>query len=126
MSECIDQNGDRPRQEPKSDTLHHYVIVRKDLPEGVRLAQTIHAAGSSAMRPLPDDTHAYALDVPDEAELRRRSDRLRAAGVPHILVEEPDAPYHGQAMAIGCVPTTDRERIRRVTSDLPLSGRDRT
>jgi hypothetical protein len=103
--------------------MYHYVILRGDLPEGVRLAMAVHAAGESAMRPLPDGTYAYALEVPDETELRRRSDRLRSAGVPHVLIEEPDAPYHGQAMAIGCIPTPDRERIRRVTSDLPLAGK---
>lgn len=131
---CIDQHGARPQETPSpirpgngtgqaSETLYHYVILRKDLPPGVRLAQTIHAAGESALRPLPEGTYAVALDVVDEAELRRRSDRLRAAGVPHVLVTETDAPYHGQAMSIGCVPTSDRDRIRRVTSDLPLAGK---
>lgn len=103
-----------------SQLLHHYVIVRADLPKGVMMAQTIHAAGESAMRPIPEGTHAYALEVDDEEQLLKRAERLREAGCPHVLVIEPDAPYHGQAMAIGCAPTDDRDRIRRVTSDLRL------
>ncbi len=102
------------------ETLRHYVIVRADLPKGVMAAQIIHAAGESALRPIPEGTHAYALEVDNEDQLRAMSDRLRAGGVPHVLVVEPDAPYHGQAMAIGCIPTVDRERVRRHTSHLRL------
>lgn len=103
-----------------SETLHHYVIVRADLPKGVMMAQSIHAAGESALRPIPEGTHAYALEVDDEGQLRALSDRLRAGGVPHVLITEPDSPWDGQAMAIGCVPTADRDRVRRHTSHLRL------
>lgn len=46
--------------------------------------------------------------------------RLWDSQVPHKLICEPDSPYDGQAMAIGLFPTTDRERVRRLTSSLRL------
>lgn len=103
------------------ETLHHYVIVREDLPPGTKLAMTIHAAGESAMRPIPEGTYAYCLSVPDEGSLRSLSEKLRNRGCPHVLIFEPDPPYDGQAMAIGCVPTEDRTKIRRLTGHLPLA-----
>jgi len=101
-------------------TLYHYVVVRSDLPHGVQVAQTIHAAGESCDGPLPSGTYAIALSVPDEASLRSLAERLWDSEVPHKVIMEPDAPYNGQAMAIGIFPTTERERVRRVTSSLPL------
>lgn len=101
-------------------TLYHYVIVRSDLPHGVQVAQTIHAAGESCEGPLPSGTYAVALSVPDEASLRELARRLWDAEVPHKVIMEPDTPYDGQAMAIGLFPTTDRDRVRRLTSSLPL------
>lgn len=103
------------------DVLRHYVIVRADLPTGVRLAQTIHAAGESVRFPIVSGTHAYALEVPDERTLLEVSQKLREVGVNHRLIVEPDEPYCGQAMAIGIEPTRDRSKIRRVTSHLPLA-----
>lgn len=101
-------------------TLYHYVIVRSDLPHGVQVAQTIHAAGESSEGPLPSGTFAIALGVPSESALEDLAMRLWNAEIPHKVITEPDAPYDGQAMAIGIFPTTDRERVRRVTSNLPL------
>jgi hypothetical protein len=99
--------------------LTHYVIVRTDLPLGLLAAQIVHAAGESAHRPLPPDTHAVVLAVPDEVSLRTVATRLSAAGIEHHLVCEPDAPWYGQAMAIGVCPR-DRGAVRRCVSDLPL------
>lgn len=101
-------------------TLYHYVIVRADLPHGVQVAQTIHAAGESCEGPLPSGTYAVALAVRDESHLAEIGRRLWEAGIPHTAVREPDPPYDGQLMAVGIWPTADRKRIRRVTSDLPL------
>lgn len=105
-----------------SDTLHHYIIVRKDIPRpGPMSAQIIHATGESIVRPIAGrETHAYSLEIDGERELLELSERLRAGGVPHIVIREPDEPYNGQATAIGCVPTEDRERVRRYTSHLRL------
>lgn len=104
-----------------NEPLRHYVIVRADLPQGVRLAQTIHAAGESVRFPVVSGTHAYALEVPDERSLLELSQKLTAVGVNHRLIVEPDSPYCGQAMAIGVEPTRDRSKIRRLTSHLPLA-----
>lgn len=101
--------------------LKHYVIVRKDLPSGVKLAQTIHAAGESVRFPVVSGTFAYALMVEDERELIDLSVKMTAEGVQHRLICEPDEPYCGQAMAIGCEPTRDVTRIRRLTAHLPLA-----
>lgn len=100
--------------------LYHYVIVRGDLPHGVQVAQTIHAAGESCEGPLPSGTYAIALSARDERHLEDIATRLWDAEVPHTAIREPDPPYNGQLMAVGIWPTEDRQRIRRVTSDLPL------
>ena len=102
------------------ETLYHYVIVRGDLPHGVQMAQTIHAAGESCEGPLPSGTHAIALSARNESHLEEIASRLWEAEIPHTVITEPDAPYDGQVMAVGIWPTSDRDRIRRVTSSLPL------
>jgi hypothetical protein len=103
-------------------TLHHYIIVRKDLPSGTKLAQTGHASGESAMRPLPEGTFLYVLHADDEDHLLRLAEKLRKSACPHIVVREPDEPFHGAATAIGCVPTLDRKRIQKVTKGLQLAS----
>jgi Peptidyl-tRNA hydrolase PTH2 len=111
----------RPQAQATDDrTLYHYIIVRADLPHGVQVAQTIHAAGESCEGPLPSGTYAIALSVRDERELREVARRLWDAELPHKVITEPDSPYDGQAMAIGLFPTRERDRVRRVTSSLRL------
>lgn len=100
--------------------LYHYVIVRADLPKGVMVAQTIHAAGESAVVPVPDGTYAVALEVPDEVSLLRLADRLDGADINYRLIVENDGPFAHQAMAIGIVPRRDRETLRPFTGELPL------
>lgn len=95
-------------------------MVRRDLPLGAVVAQTIHAAGESSPGPsLPPDTHAIALSVPDELTLLRLEEQLVAAGVPFKAIREPDAPYFGQLMAIGVVPTAE-PHVRKLLRRLPL------
>lgn len=101
-------------------TLYHYVIVRADLPHGVQVAQTIHAAGESCEGPLPSGTYAIALAARDQLHLEELATRLWDAEIPHRVIEEPDSPYDGQIMAIGLWPTSDRDRVRKVLSSLPL------
>lgn len=60
-----------------------------------------------------------ALTVPDEAALRALADSLERAGLPRHLIVEDDAPYQGQAMALGVVPT-DRKRLKPYLSSFPL------
>ncbi len=106
-------------------TLYHYVIVREDLPRGVQFAQTVHAAGESCEGPLPVGTYAVALGVKDEQHLLAKASLLWDAEVPHTVIYEPDPPYYNEAMAIGIWPTSDRTSIRKVTSDLPLLGKQK-
>lgn len=79
-----------------------------------------HAAGESVKETVPPCTHAVVLSVESEDQLRKLSNTLEKQGVKHILIEEVDEPYTGQATAIGIEPTSDRTLIRRFTSSLPL------
>ena len=102
--------------------MAHYCIVRKDIPAGNQAAQLLHAAGESAApRPEPG-CFAIALHADDEDHLLEISAKLDAKGIPHHLVHEAmdDDQWPGQLMAIGINPTTERSRIRKVLSSLPL------
>lgn len=99
--------------------LCHYVVVRTNLPPGVLAAQLVHAAGESSPGDLKDGTFAIVLGVPNEDALCLLAARLDGAGVAHVCVREPDAPYRGALMAIG-VRTGPRSMLRRHFSSLPL------
>ncbi len=101
------------------EPLFHYVIARSDLERGIQAAQLVHAAGESSPGGLPSGTHSVVLSVKGEAELRAVARSLALAGVAHVCIEEPDAPYCGAMMAIGCVPGR-KEDLRRHLSSLPL------
>lgn len=79
----------------------------------------VHAAGESSPGELPEGTYAIVLAVPDVAALEREAKRLRARGVAHVEIYEPDAPYNGALMAIGLRPAR-KEDVRRHVSSLPL------
>ena len=98
----------------------HYILIRDDLPKGVQIAQTAHAAGESAGGPLPDGTIVVALAVPTEASLRALAEAFGKASLSYKLIIENAGTYADQAMAIGVTPTVDRASIRKVTSNLPL------
>lgn len=98
----------------------HYVIVRADLPVGFAAAQICHAAGESVAGPVAEGTNAVILAIVDEAALLALADRLTAAGEPHVLIREPDAPWRGAATAIGLAPRVGRLKL---LSSLPLYGR---
>lgn len=117
-----DRAAGRPYGEGSSLALYHYVIVRADLPIGFAMAQVVHAAGESALGgAVPDGTNAVVLEARDEAHLREIFAKLDARRLSPFLICEPDAPYHGQATAIGLPP-----RIGRVPllSSLPLYGKE--
>lgn len=96
------------------------MIIRADLPLGVQIAQTIHAAGESSPGNLPEDTRAVALSVPDEATLLALEARLHAAGISFRAIREPDPPWNGALMAIGLVPVQRTPNLRQVLGRLPL------
>jgi len=96
--------------------------VRDDVPVGVQLAQTIHAAGWSAQLAGASDasppTIAVALAAPVD-EMMDLARALEAAGIGYVRVHEPDEPWRGALMAIGVVPSS-RELVRRFVAHLPL------
>lgn len=100
--------------------LYHYVIIRADLPLGAKIAQTIHAAGESSPGNLPSDTHAVALETPNEAVLLDLEQRLKHAGISHVAIREPDAPYNNQLMAIGIPPQVRSKTLRKHLSRYAL------
>lgn len=93
--------------------------MRADLPIGIQAAQIIHAAGYSSPGNLPDGTYAVALHVPDEPAILELAGALERAGLPRHLIVEGDAPYAGQAMAIG-IPPGDRKGLKKLLSRYPL------
>lgn len=105
-----------------ADLLHHYVIVRGDLPRGLQAAQIIHAAGESAVltNHVPTGTHAVALEADDEAALDAARRALDAANIPHVCVVENDAPYTGQLMAIGVAALRRTPKLKRILGRFKL------
>jgi hypothetical protein len=101
-----------------SQPLTHYVIVRRDLPHGLVVANTIHAAGESAG--VPSGTFAVALATADQAELEQVKERLRRLDVPFAAIVETSGPHAGELMAIGVEPIRDRSVLRKAVSSLPL------
>jgi hypothetical protein len=91
--------------------------VRSDLPHGVQIAQTAHAASEASGHP---PTIVVALAVPDEASLLRVVEALGQHSLTYKLITEEDGVYAGQAMAVGLKPSADRTAIRRAVSSLPL------
>jgi hypothetical protein len=97
-----------------SQPLTHYVILRRDLPTGLMVANTVHAAGESAG--VPKGTFAVALATVDQAELEQVLAKLEALEVPHSAIREEQ----GELVAIGVEPLQDRSVIRKAVSSLPL------
>jgi hypothetical protein len=96
------------------------VVVRHDLPVGMREAQTVHASDESSPGRdfIPKNMHVVVLAVPNEAELAKVETRLREVGVEHAAVREVDPPYSGQLMAIGLFPCF-KDDVRQYLSSLP-------
>lgn len=64
------------------------------------------------------------MSVKNESELRKLSKKLQLGGVKHVLIEEVDYPFTGQATAIGIQPTRERNKVRKYLSNLPLYGKE--
>jgi hypothetical protein len=97
------------------------VISRADTPPGFRDAQEGHAAyaiGRAAGQNGPDFPFCIALSARNEKHLRDLSALLTAKGIPHKLIEEPDAPWSGQATAL-CTMPMPKSKIYRYLSSLP-------
>lgn len=101
------------------EVLYHYVIVRADLSRGLQAAMLVHAAGESSPGNLPEDTHAVVLVVANEPALEVVRARLARAGIAHVTIREPEAPWNGSLMALGLRPER-KENLRRYLSSLAL------
>jgi len=95
------------------------VIVRADLPRGVQAAMIAHAAGESSPGNLPKETFAFVLAVPNRDALEGLAAKLAASGIAHARIEEPDAPWSGELMALGVVPAR-KEGLKKYFSSIPL------
>lgn len=93
---------------------YQYVILHRSCANlfGIGVCQAIHAA-TECIRTVPvsDQTHVVALVAEKSEDLVLLAERLREAGIHHVLIREPDPPYNGAATAVGIEPQ-DRERIR--------------
>lgn len=92
------------------------MIVRADLSFGSQAANIIHAANESTPTRVLPGAIAVALHARDANHLVELADKLACADIPFHVVEECD----GERMAIGLEPTTDRDKVRKVLSQLPL------
>lgn len=101
----------------------HYTIVRRDLPLGDQLAQTIHAAGESADPKPESGCRAVALHAADEKHLEIIKERLDKSGLRYHCVHESsdDDKYPGQMMSIGLAPTANKSAVKKVLGSLPLA-----
>jgi hypothetical protein len=98
------------------------VIIREDLPRGTLGAQIAHAARESCTQfkidhsPLP--IHVVVLAARCETHLLELEARLRAGGVPHFAMREPDPPLNGAITAIG-LPPQPKTNLKKFLSSFP-------
>lgn len=101
-----------------SQGLHphwQYIVLHRSVADkpGLAAVHAAHAAGESCFDgPAPADTHSAVLVAETSQDLYDLAERLRAAGIRHMLMNEPDAPYFGAATALGTTPTRDRATVR--------------
>lgn len=100
--------------------LHHYCLIRKDLPIGPQFAQLIHAAGESN----PDGLRSYAvaLYVDNEEQLKEKEAQLLHHDIKHTAVREPDEPWNNQLMVVGINPIdrSTSKPLRKIVAGLGL------
>ena len=103
-----------------------YCLVRKDLPVYVQMVNVGHACGEAVRTaPISKRTVLRLLHVKDEAELLEYYERLKAKGFHLALVNEPDAPYNGQAMSFATEPLTERtSAVSKVVFHLKTARED--
>lgn len=96
--------------------VHHYIVVRVDLPIGMICSYVAHAAGETG-GPAAKDAHVVVLGAAGLADIEQISARLKAAGVEHVTIDEDGVP-----MSIGCFPIDRRARpaIAKALSSIPL------
>lgn len=102
--------AERPEEEGlEGKPPAQYVLVRKDLPVYVQMVNVGHACGEAIRTaPISKRTVIRLLHVENEAELLAYYEKFKAKGFHVSLVNEPDAPYNGQAMSFATEPLTER------------------
>lgn len=78
-----------------------------------------HSQEGSVVQVHPPGPIAVVLGARNERKLERLRVKLMDAGIPFVSIHEPDAPWNGQLMAIGLVPTTDL-RVSKMVNDFQL------
>ena len=104
--------------------ITQYIIIREDLPPGVQLAQTTHAARESSGNPIRirgAPIYAVVLYAKNEKALMKLEERLLDEEIEHKAIREPDAPWRGALMAIGIAPTP-RENVAHLTKKYKKAG----
>lgn len=119
---CSECNPPRPLAPAVRHSLTQYVVLHRSAAKhpGVLAAQAIHAAGESIRTaPVPSSTYAVALVADTSADLEQLSEVLKANGIHHVLIREPDPPYNGAATALGVEPM-ERDLVRPFMSHLKV------
>ena len=101
----------------KEEELHHYCIVRNNLPISTIVSQLVHAAGES--NPGAKRCFSVALQAKDLEEIETK---LKEASIPHVAIREPDDSYDDDLLAIGINPInrSKNKNLRRIVSCLSL------
>lgn len=69
---------------------------------GIAVVQAVHAATESLKdAPAQGDTYVCVLVADTSDQLRQIHANLIAGGIKSTLIEEPDPPYNGAAVALG-------------------------
>ena len=102
-------------------------MVREDLPTGLQMAQSLHAAFGFAHRFtkitgdwLRDSQFIVAVSVPDRDALIKLRIAADTLGIENHLWHEPDLDNEATALALS--PVLDSQRL---CSNLPLAGREK-
>lgn len=85
---------------------YQYVVLHRSCARdaGVAAAQTSHAVRGSMRDPAHPETHVCILRAETSDEIRALGELLAEKGLFCHVVEEPDPPYCGAAVALGVEP----------------------
>ncbi len=106
------------------DKRKMYVIVRGDLPPGLRAAQAGHAIAEICLRQNraaswnldPLGNYLIILEVPDEGALLEAFQLVKSYNICREMFREPD--LRSEATALACLPPPE---LNHVLSGFPLA-----
>jgi len=116
---------ERPDETPELiEKRKMYVVVRGDLPPGLRAAQAAHAVAEMCLRSTaatgwhqdPDGNYLIILEVPDEKALLNFWADVKSWDIRRELFREPDLAREATAFAALPMP-----HLNHVFADLPLA-----